>query len=205
MCNLECKFCCNYVLKQRPLPSHSSVHQCNSHHIIYLDIPEEKPLLDKHKSSYLYFYMIIRNIWSSLRHPQILAISNRKNIHIQTPKKSTQGQAFIFLWLLLKTRTELFPINRTFLPSSLYLSSRTGDLYKGHNFEDTHYHLNTKSTRVLSVTWQHATNNTERKGREASLIPNYHCRYCPTSTPLNRRGQLVDLTLADIPLMVQNR
>lgn len=41
--------------------------------------------------------MIIRNIWSSLRHPQILAISNRKNIHIQTPKKSTQGQAFIFL------------------------------------------------------------------------------------------------------------
>lgn len=97
MCNLDCRFCCNYVLKQRPLPSHSSVHQCNSHHIIYLDIPEEKPLLDKHKSSYLYFFMIIRNIWSSLRHPQILAISNRKNIHIQTPKKSTQGQAFIFL------------------------------------------------------------------------------------------------------------
>lgn len=52
----------------------------------------------------------------------------------------------------VKTRTELFPINRTFLPSSLYLSSRTGDLYKGHNFEDTHYHLDTKSTRVLSVT-----------------------------------------------------
>lgn len=109
MCNLDCKFCCNYVLKQRPLPSHSSVHQCNSHHIIYLDIPEEKPLLDKHKSSYLYFYMIIRNIWSSLRHPQILAISNRKNIHIQTPKKSTQGQAFIFLWLLWKQELNCFP------------------------------------------------------------------------------------------------
>lgn len=30
----------------------------------------------------------------------------------------------------IKTRTELFPINRTFLPSSLYLSSRTGDLTK---------------------------------------------------------------------------
>lgn len=48
--------------------------------------------------------MIIRNIWSSLRHPQILAISNRKNIHTQTPKKNLHKDKHLYFYDFYKNK-----------------------------------------------------------------------------------------------------